>query len=76
LILFGTGVRGALMLSTLTATLGGTPAEVTYAGAQGTLTGVDQINLRLPRSLAGRGDANLVLTVEGVAANTVKVNFK
>ena len=76
LILFGTGVRGASSLAAVTARLGGTAAEVTYAGTQGTLTGVDQINIRLPRGLAGRGDVDVVVTVEGLVANTVKVNFK
>ena len=35
-----------------------------------------QINLRLPRSLAGRGEVDITLTVDGRRANTVRVNFK
>ncbi len=60
----------------MTATLGGLNAEVLYAGAQGSLAGLDQINVRLPRSLAGRGDVDVALTVDGKAANVVQVNFK
>ncbi len=36
----------------------------------------DQINPRLPRSLARRGDVDVVLTVDGKTANTVKINVK
>jgi uncharacterized protein (TIGR03437 family) len=37
---------------------------------------VDQINLRLPRSLAGRGDVEVRLTVNGRAANVAGINVK
>ena len=58
------------------ASLGGTAAEVLFAGKQGGLAGVDQVNLRIPRSLLGRGDVDVVLTVDGVVANTVRINLK
>jgi uncharacterized protein (TIGR03437 family) len=37
---------------------------------------LDQVNLRLPRSLAGRGEVELALTVDGREANRVKVQIK
>ncbi|MGH9855169.1 MAG: hypothetical protein ACREBD_35500 [Blastocatellia bacterium] len=37
---------------------------------------MDQVNLRLPRGLAGRGEVNVVLTVDGKTANTVRINVK
>ena len=37
---------------------------------------VDQVNVRIPRSLIGRGLADVTLTVDGVAANIVQVNIK
>jgi uncharacterized protein (TIGR03437 family) len=37
---------------------------------------MDQVNLLVPTSLAGRGEVDVVLTVDGVAANTVRVNIK
>jgi hypothetical protein len=40
---------------------------------QGQYPGLDQVNVRLPRSLAGRGEVNIALTVDGKAANTVTV---
>jgi hypothetical protein len=37
---------------------------------------MDQVNLPIDRSLAGRGEVDVVLTVDGAAANTVKINVK
>ncbi len=76
LLLYGTGIRGRSALSQVTATIGGVSAEVLYAGSQGEFAGLDQVNVRLPRSLAGRGEVNVVLMVEGKTANTVTVNVQ
>jgi uncharacterized protein (TIGR03437 family) len=77
LILFGTGLRYRPDLLSVTATLGGTTLPVSFAGAQGSLVGLDQLNLGpLPESLRGRGELDLVLTVEGRAANTLKVRMQ
>ncbi|MBI1761256.1 MAG: hypothetical protein HYR56_07470, partial [Acidobacteria bacterium] len=76
LILYGTGLRKRSAQANVTATIGGTAAEVLFAGKQGGLAGVDQVNLRIPRSLAGRGDVDVVLTVDGIVANTVRINIK
>jgi uncharacterized protein (TIGR03437 family) len=76
LALFGTGFRFVSPASAATATIGGLNAPVTFAGAQGQLVGVDQANLNIPRSLAGRGEVDVVLMIEGQAANTVRVNMK
>jgi len=54
-------------------TAGGSGTVVEYAGAQGTFVGQDQINAILPQSLAGAGEINVIVTVDGVTANTVKV---
>ena len=75
LALFGTGVRFRSSLSAVTATIGGVDAQVIYAGIQGDYVGLDQINIRIPGGLAGRGDVDVVLTVDGISANTVKVRF-
>lgn len=76
LIGFGTGLRNRSALSAVTATIGGTGSPVTFAGAQGQLTGLDQVNLSIPRSLAGRGGVDVVLSVDGKATNTVSINVK
>ena len=76
LVLYGTGIRSHNGLNNVRATVGGVECEVVYASGHCCYVGVDQINIRLPNSLAGRGDVGVVLTVDGVAANTVNVNFK
>lgn len=76
LILFGTGLRARSAISAVTANIGGTNADVTFAGPQGTLVGLDQINLLLPRSLAGKGEVDVTVNVDGLAANVVRVGFK
>lgn len=73
LVLFGTGIRGAGAGSAVQATVGGTPVEVQYAGAQRTFAGLDQVNLLLPKILAGRGLVDIRLTVDGKVSNTVYV---
>jgi uncharacterized protein (TIGR03437 family) len=76
LLLFGTGLRNNGGLTRVSATIGGAASEVLFAGSQGGLAGLDQVNLRLPRSLNGRGDVEVVFTVEGKTANAVRVNVK
>jgi uncharacterized protein (TIGR03437 family) len=76
LTLFGTGWRYRSGIATVTCTIGGVSMEVLYAGPQGDYVGLDQMNLVLPRALAGRGEVDLVLTVDGKLANTVRINFK
>jgi uncharacterized protein (TIGR03437 family) len=76
LILFGTGVRFRSSLAAVSAKIGGIDAQVMYAGEQGGFVGLDQVNLLLPRSLAGRGEVNVDLIVDGKAANDVRINIK
>lgn len=47
--------------------------ELLYAGPQGGFVGLDQLNLRLPGALIGRGEVDLVLTVDGKTANTTRI---
>jgi uncharacterized protein (TIGR03437 family) len=75
LLLFGSGLRdGATDAASVT--VGGEPAEVVYAGAQGSYAGLDQVNVRVPRELAGRGEVDVVMIVGGLAANTVRVSIR
>jgi uncharacterized protein (TIGR03437 family) len=75
LVLFGTGIRGRSSLAGVSVTLGATALNVTYAGAQSTFPGLDQVNVLLDRSLIGQGLLPLQLTVDGVAANPVTVDI-
>ncbi|MEK7832227.1 MAG: hypothetical protein AAB401_14125, partial [Acidobacteriota bacterium] len=76
LVLNGTGIRGRSSLAAVTAIIGGTAARVDYAGLQGVFVGLDQINVLIPRSVIGRGEVDVVLTVDGKPANTVRANIK
>ncbi len=77
LILYGTGIRFRSSLQAVKATLGGMQAEVVYAGAQGNYyLGLDQINVRVPTSLKGRGEVDVVLTVDGKTTNTITFNVQ
>ena len=47
------------------------------AAAPAEFIGLDQVNIGpLPRSLAGRGEVGVVLTVDGRTANMVMVNIQ
>jgi uncharacterized protein (TIGR03437 family) len=73
LVLYGTGLRQA---TTVTASVNGVSLPVAYYGAQSQFPGLDQVNLEVPRSLAGAGLVNLVVTVDGAAANTVTFDIE
>ncbi len=73
LVLYGSG-RGSA--TTATATIGGIASTVVYAGAQGEYAGLDQYNLIIPRSLAGRGRVPVVLTVDGKTSNPVYITIQ
>ncbi len=76
LVLYGTGLRARSALTNANVLIGNADAEVTYAGAQGSLAGLDQVNVRLPRTLAGRGEVEALMTVDSKQANTVKLWIK
>ncbi len=74
--LYATGVRGRSSLAAVRVVVGGAAAEVLYAGPQTDYAGLDRVDLRLPRSLAGRGQVEILLTVDGQAANPVHLVVK
>jgi uncharacterized protein (TIGR03437 family) len=74
--LYGTGIRGRSALAAVTAGIGGFEAPVEYAGPVAGMSGLDQVNLRLPGILRGSGEVDIVLSVDGRAANTVRVFLK
>lgn len=76
LLLFGTGLRHRSSLAAVSVAIGNSPAAVAYAGEQGSLVGLDQINVSLPRNLIGRGDLDVVLTADGTASNPVRITVK
>jgi len=76
LVLYGTGIRRH-SLNPVKASVGTVSVPVLYAGLQSQFPGLDQVNIGpLPQTLAGKGAVNLVLSVDGVPANTVALNFQ
>lgn len=74
--LYGTGFRYRSALSAVSVKIGGVDVMINYAGPQLQLVGLDQINAFIPRSMAGRGDVDVVVTVDGKTANTTRIAFK
>jgi uncharacterized protein (TIGR03437 family) len=76
LSLYGTGIRHRSLTTNVTCTVGGISVPVLYAGLQPVFAGLDQVNVLLPLSLRGLGEADLVVTVDGRPSNTVRVNLR
>ncbi len=76
LVLYGSGLRNRSALAATTVRIGGVTLTPLYVGAQGDLVGLDQINVALPRTFAGRGNAKVEITVDGQIVNAVTVNFR
>ena len=75
-LLFGTGLRNG---NQATATAGGESVPVLGGKplAHSVFPGLDQANIGpMPLALAGRGEINVILTVDGQVANTVVVNIQ
>ena len=76
-ILYGTGIRNhSTSSSAVRVTIGGVESPPLLAGAEPTYTLLDQVNVMLPRSLAGRGNVDVLLTVDGLYANIVTINIR
>jgi uncharacterized protein (TIGR03437 family) len=73
LILYGTGIRHSGTSVTVTVNGVSLPAQ---SAAQGSYPGLDQLNLALPHGLEGAGTVDLVVTVDGRMANTVKISIQ
>jgi len=69
LLLYGTAIRR--FTSEVRATIGGEAADVVGAAAQPQFAGLDQVNVRVPRSLAGKGEVAVQITVDGKRSNIV-----
>ena len=76
LVFYGTGLRHRSSLSAVSCSIGGASSEAVFAGPAPGFAGLDQVNVRLPRSLAGRGELDVELFVDGEAANKVRVSIR
>jgi uncharacterized protein (TIGR03437 family) len=75
LVLYGTGLRRRSSLSNVSVTIGGMRADVSFLGAHSSLAGLDQMNIKLPQELRGRGNVDVIVTIDGKTANTVGINI-
>jgi uncharacterized protein (TIGR03437 family) len=71
--LYASGVRGA---QNVQVNVAGQSVPVLYAGAQGQYAGLDQINISLPRSLAGTGEASVNVVADGKTSNMTTINLQ
>lgn len=73
LSLYGTGLRGASDPSQVRVTLSGVPLTVLFAGPHCCDDGLDQVDTMLPLSLRGSGEGDVVVMVDGLPSNPVRV---
>jgi len=76
LTFYGTGIRGRGSPAVVGATIGGSAVPILYAGPQAQISGLDQVNLEIPRSLVGRGLVDVVVVADGVASNAVTIQLR
>jgi uncharacterized protein (TIGR03437 family) len=71
--LYGTGIRGAASVQCFVA---GQSVPVLYAGPVAAYAGLDQVNISIPKSLAGTGDVRVYAVADGVASNVVGLKIQ
>jgi len=73
LIFYGSG--NGVGEADVSVTVNGRQVDVLYGGPQGTYDGLDQFNIQLPADLAGAGNVEIVVTVNGRVSNPVYVRL-
>ena len=71
--LYGTGIRGASAVQCFVA---GQSVPCLYAGPVAAYAGLDQVNISIPKSLAGTGDVRVYVVADGVASNVVGLKIQ
>jgi uncharacterized protein (TIGR03437 family) len=71
--LYASGIRNA---KSVQAYVAGMSVPVQYAGPQGSFAGLDQVNITLPQSLAGTGEASLYLIADGQMSNVASLKIQ
>jgi uncharacterized protein (TIGR03437 family) len=76
LTVYGTGIRNRSTLGNVSASIDGVNVKVEYAGPDPSgVPGLDQLRLILPPDFESRGLLPLVVTVDGIAANSISVSI-
>jgi uncharacterized protein (TIGR03437 family) len=70
---YASGVQDA---SSVNVQIAGQDVPVRYAGAAGHFAGLDEVTVEVPRSLAGMGDVDAVLTADGQTASPVRIHIQ
>ena len=70
---YASGIRDA---GEVRVRIDGEEAAVLYAGAAGRFSGLDQVSVQVPRSLAGRGEVEVLLTADGQTAGPVRLQIQ
>jgi uncharacterized protein (TIGR03437 family) len=70
---YASGVRDA---SEVQVRIAGQEVPVRYSGAASHFAGLDEVTVEVPRSLAGLGDVDVVLTADGQTANPVRIHIQ
>jgi uncharacterized protein (TIGR03437 family) len=71
--LYGTGIRNAASVQCF---VGGVSVPVLYAGPAPGYSGLDQVNISLPATLAGSGDVRVYLVADGTNSNVVGLTIQ
>jgi len=71
--LYGTGIRGAASVQCFVA---GQSMQVLYAGPVAAYPGLDQVNISIPKSLAGAGVVRIYLVADGTVSNVVALKIQ
>jgi len=71
--LYASGVRDG---SEVRVQIAGQDVPVLYAGKAAHFEDLDQVSVQLPRSLAGIGDADVVLSVDGRSSSPVRIRIQ
>jgi uncharacterized protein (TIGR03437 family) len=74
LVLFGTGFRNVPSVKPQVR-MGDMVEEASYFGAHRDFAGLDQINVRVPRALFGKGPQPVTITHGARKSNTVSITF-
>jgi len=70
---YASGVRDA---ADVHVRVGGEEVGVLYAGAAEHFSGLDQVSVQVPRSLAGRGEVDVLLTADGQTGSPVRLRIQ
>jgi uncharacterized protein (TIGR03437 family) len=70
---YASGVRDA---SEIHVRIAGQEAPVLYFGPAGHFPGLDEVIVEIPRSLAGSGEADVLLTADGQTASPVRIHIQ